>query len=214
VLSHEQKKPLESFPVAVAQKATFTFEPVVEGSIVRHEYIIENSGSAPLTIDRVKTGCGCTAAEYTRTIEAGSHGTIAVKGDTRGYGGKTFSKTIKVYTNDTRHQILTLFFSGDVESFARIQPDRVLLKGHAGDMIESIVTIFISDKFPFRIKESSADHLDNKISFEIKKANNAYILNVKNLLDKPGNYFGTIHLKTDSDIKPDIAVNVHGMIKD
>jgi hypothetical protein len=212
--SHKQTKQSESFPVAVVRKAHFKFEPVVEGTIVRHEYSIENKGSAPLTIDRVKTGCGCTAAEHTRTIDAGSHGTIAIKGNTSGYGGRTFTKTIKVYTNDIHHQVLTLFFSGDVESFARIQPARVFLKGNAGDTFESVVTITILDKYPFRITGSSTKHLNNKISFDVKKVNNSYILNVINLQRKPGNYSGTIHLKTDSSVKSDITVNVYGMIKE
>jgi len=40
----------------------------------------------------------------------------------------------------------------------------------------------------------------------------AYILTVENLKKTEGGYRDTIYLKTDSKIKPEIKINVHGNI--
>lgn len=42
-------------PVAVVETTAFEFEPVVDGTIVRHEFTIANHGDAPLRILKVRT---------------------------------------------------------------------------------------------------------------------------------------------------------------
>jgi len=43
-------------PVAFLPEQIFEFEPVVEGDIVIHDFIIQNKGTAPLVIHKVRTG--------------------------------------------------------------------------------------------------------------------------------------------------------------
>lgn len=43
-------------PAAVLPTHSYQFEPVLEGFEVRHDFVIQNKGSAPLFISRVKTG--------------------------------------------------------------------------------------------------------------------------------------------------------------
>ncbi|MBW1643388.1 MAG: DUF1573 domain-containing protein [Deltaproteobacteria bacterium] len=43
-------------PLAVIQDQTYEFASVVEGSLVTHDFIIQNKGTAPLVIKKVKTG--------------------------------------------------------------------------------------------------------------------------------------------------------------
>lgn len=42
-------------PLAVLPSAIYRFDPVVEGQEVAHVFIVQNKGSAPLKIERVKT---------------------------------------------------------------------------------------------------------------------------------------------------------------
>ncbi|MDZ7599259.1 MAG: hypothetical protein U5J82_13470 [Desulfobacterales bacterium] len=42
-------------PVAVVETTAFEFEPVVDGTAVRHEFTIANRGDAPLDILKVRT---------------------------------------------------------------------------------------------------------------------------------------------------------------
>jgi len=53
--SETQKGALKS-PSAYVPKSGYQFEPVLEGTLVTHGFIIQNKGSAPLKIVRVKTG--------------------------------------------------------------------------------------------------------------------------------------------------------------
>ncbi|NQT10481.1 MAG: hypothetical protein HQ573_04830 [Desulfobacteraceae bacterium] len=43
-------------PVAFLPEQTFEFEPVIEGAVVIHDFIIQNKGTAPLVIHKVRTG--------------------------------------------------------------------------------------------------------------------------------------------------------------
>jgi len=132
----------ESAPVAVGKEADFHFTPVVDGTVVTHDFIIENKGDAPLNIVKVKTSCGCTTADYTKTIPPQSQGKITINGNTSGYGGMTFQKTISVHTDDPERKILMLHISGEVERFVTIEPQRVFLRGVAGKTLQSVITIF------------------------------------------------------------------------
>ena len=46
----------EKRPLVVIPEQTYEFVPVVEGSLVTHDFIIQNKGTAPLVIEKVKTG--------------------------------------------------------------------------------------------------------------------------------------------------------------
>lgn len=213
--SKNQTALTDARPVAVALEPRFEFGTAVEDTVVTHDFIIANQGTAPLSIERVRTSCGCTTASYTKTVEPGAEGKIAIKGHTRGYGGRKFSKTITVYTNDPKQEKILLYLSGNVEAFARIEPGRVYLNGNAGEAIQSKITITPLKKYPFNITDSSAEKaLDKKISFTLDKDTNKYILSINNLLKTHGRYRGRIHLKTDSTVKPEIIIPVTGMIRE
>lgn len=212
--SRTQTGPAGSGPVAVVKEPGFEFEPVIDGTIVSHEFIIENKGDAPLAIEKITTGCGCTTAGYTKIIQPNEQGSVSIKANTSGYGGGKFSKTIRVYTNDPKNSILRLPVGGIVESFAVIQPDRVILRGDAGNRVESSVTIIPSEKYPFAVIGSSTRNLDGKIAYDIEKEGAKYVLKIRNLLNEPGKYYGAIELKTDSTVKPALNLRVYGVINE
>ena len=43
-------------PSAFFREDRYAFEPVLEGSEVKHDFIVENRGSADLVIDKVQSG--------------------------------------------------------------------------------------------------------------------------------------------------------------
>jgi hypothetical protein len=47
---------VDESPVYLVPEAQFTFEPVVDGAEVVHDFIILNKGAEPLSIINVKTG--------------------------------------------------------------------------------------------------------------------------------------------------------------
>ena len=52
----DESKGEENQPVAFFQALKYEFSQVVEGTQVTHDFIIQNKGTAPLEIEKVKTG--------------------------------------------------------------------------------------------------------------------------------------------------------------
>lgn len=213
VSSEESKVETGPVPKAVVMKPKFSFDPVVEGTVVTHEYQMENKGQAVLNILKVKTSCGCTTAAYTKQIKPGDTGKITIKGNTAGYGDRVFHKTIFVRTNDPEHPDIRLSISGKVEKFASIEPGRVVLRGYPGEKVTTTLAITPTEKYPFRILKSYANKsLEEKIDFDLEQKPDRYYLTVKNKFPGKGNYRGSIYLKTDSKIKPEIRIRVYGIM--
>lgn len=78
-------------------------------------FIFTNVGDKPLIITKVKPGCGCTTADYTRdSVQPGAKGYIRIDFHPKGYSGY-FTKTIQISSNSTVSQNLTLTIQGTVK---------------------------------------------------------------------------------------------------
>ena len=201
-------------PKAVVVENEYSFDDVLEGEMVTHAYEIKNQGGVPLEILNIRTSCGCTTAKQPKAIEPGTSGQIEVQGDTRGYGGHVFDKTITVSTNDPLSPQLRLKLRGPVGLFARIEPTRIMLRGGAGASITARSTIAPNPKHPFRITEVIPDkRLADKINVQLDEHEGKYLLTVDNRQTTPGQYRGQVTLKTDSTLRPKLFVYVFGDIK-
>jgi len=78
-----------------------------------YDFIVTNTGNAPLVIQNIVASCGCTTPDWTRTpIPAGGNGKISAKYDPRDRPGQ-FNKTLSVYTN-SKPEIVILVIKGEV----------------------------------------------------------------------------------------------------
>ncbi|MBN2468567.1 MAG: DUF1573 domain-containing protein [Deltaproteobacteria bacterium] len=214
VLPADKTAGVES-PRAVAWETRYEFGSVLEGTVVVHQFILENRGTESLSIERVRSSCGCTTADYAKTIAPGAAGEITVKADTRGYGGRRFNKHITVYTNDSQNRQLGFWISGDVERFVTVEPRAVYLSGNVGSEIRAVVSIAATKEHPFQIIGSETEEqLKDKIRFELAKEPDRYILTVDNLLETPGRYVGRIYFATDNADQPKIMLFVYGTISE
>lgn len=102
-------------PQIEIEEPVFLFGSVPEGTIVTHNFSIKNSGNQVLKILRVVTSCGCTVADYPKTVAPGKTGFIHVKANTSGYGGKSFKKQLFVRTDIPGRQPVRLQLAGTVE---------------------------------------------------------------------------------------------------
>ena len=62
-LSQDQPQP----EIAIPEKS-YNFGGLWPTAVVRHEFVIRNTGQAPLTISRAYTTCGCTTADITARV--------------------------------------------------------------------------------------------------------------------------------------------------
>lgn len=71
-----------------------------EGGKVTARFVFKNTGDSALVLTKVKPGCGCTAADYTRgEVAPGQTGFIDATYDPWGRPNQ-FNKNIKVFTNE------------------------------------------------------------------------------------------------------------------
>jgi hypothetical protein len=104
-----------------------------------------------------------------------------------------------------------------VEKFVTIKPRHVRLFGNVGDTIKQTVTIIPEKKYPFKILETKA-RTGQFIKYELKteeaSAGTRYTLVIESTRQQPGRFMDSILLKTDSSIRPELRVNVFGLIRE
>ena len=97
------------------EETSFDFGKIEEGSYAKHILEFKNIGDNPLLLKEVKPACGCTASEWTREpILPGEKGSVTAVFNSRGYGGRSFHKSISVTTNMGTNAQKVLFFKGNV----------------------------------------------------------------------------------------------------
>jgi Protein of unknown function (DUF1573) len=103
----------------------YDFGTVLEGTPVKHEFTIKNSGKADLVIGHVQTSCGCTVAESDKKrLAPGEQTQLPVTFDTRHEKGHA-SRRIDVYTNDPKTPDLALEIQGVVRTESDAAPAEV-----------------------------------------------------------------------------------------
>jgi hypothetical protein len=97
-----------------------------------------------------------------------------------------------------------------------IKPNRVKLRGVAGDEIKRKVTITPEKKYPFKIVKVSAKN-GKDIHFELSEEKGeqgpVYALLIENKRLEQGRYFDMITLETDSEIQPRLSIRVYGDLR-
>lgn len=93
---------------------THDFGTIPQGKPVTHEFSFTNVGTEPIIISEVKTSCGCSVAEYTKTpVKAGEKGIIKVTFNAAAKG--PFTKNLTVRSN-TKTPVKILYINGEVKS--------------------------------------------------------------------------------------------------
>lgn len=136
---------------------------------------------------------------------------------TKGRGGKTLNKKVTVKTDDPNNPQIPLTIKGRVIELYTLDPKSVKLKGNVGETIKKTVRVRPNKTYAFKIQEITAKRGEN-IRYQYKEINEGdnvgYEVTVENTATKPGVYFDTLHLKTDSKIRPEIDISVIGSIRE
>lgn len=126
-------------------KPVFDFGKLIQGKKQDHSFAFRNTGSAPVTIQRVGTSCGCTAAApSSRVINPGQSGEIKVTFDSSGFNGPV-NKEIFVYTDDPAKPANTLVMKGVVVEELVVTPGSLNL-GEVKPGVRATGTLKIQNK--------------------------------------------------------------------
>jgi len=200
-------------PAITAREAVYDFGTLLEGEKAVHTFVVENTGNAPFVIEKIKTTCGCTTADYTKEeIAPGGEGEVTLQVNTKGYGGRKITKAATVVTNDPKNKGLKLQMTGNVAVFADIDPKSINLVGSPEETIRSVVRIVPTEAYPFHIVGEPETRKDT-YHCTLEEKNGAYILTAENLAKEDTLFFDTVVLKTDHPENPEIKIRVIGKIK-
>ncbi|MCH7918088.1 MAG: DUF1573 domain-containing protein [Planctomycetes bacterium] len=90
------------------------FGEVSKGTIVRHDFLVENTGFSPLKIKEVKPNCGCTLADdWPKLLQPGESGIISIQVKTDNFRGP-ITKSVRVESNDPNKGVTLLHIKGNV----------------------------------------------------------------------------------------------------
>ncbi len=177
----------------------FNFGQIFKGQKVEHIYEFENRGKDILTIGKVKTSCGCTAALLTNnTVPPGKTGEIKATFNSGSRTGNV-TKSISVISNDPERPSYKLTISGKIIEDVIIKPKNINFGSvYLGEKINKTISIKSQTMPDFKIKKirPSKQFINASI---VEEKNGEYIINVV-LKDnhKIGRFSGGIYLETNS----------------
>jgi uncharacterized cupredoxin-like copper-binding protein len=114
-------------PELSVTEANYNFGTIAQGKKVPHNFVIRNSGDAPLQIKEVTVSCGCTAAKPSASLIApGKTAEIQVVFDSSSFTGKV-QKSISVLTNAGKAPNFTLNMEGTIVEVLQVAPRQLSL---------------------------------------------------------------------------------------
>lgn len=112
----------DSAPRIAVAAPVYDFGRIKAGTVVRHDFVVKNTGGTELEIRTVSPGCGCTTAgDWDRRIAPGSQGVIPLQLSTTGFTGN-ISKHIGITSNDPKNPNVSLEIKGVVWNPIDISP--------------------------------------------------------------------------------------------
>ena len=206
-------KALASPQVAVPENR-FDAQRVQEGEVIVHSYVIQNRGTEPLEILHVKPDCGCTSAEFDKSIAPGKEGHITLRLDTRGDSGR-IAKHTRVFTNDPQKKFAVLTMEAEVWTPITLSKTYVIFKGTAGDRLSEAIEVRAGMPKPLTL-EAGAFDLEDKVDYRIEEVEEgkAYRIHFSSLPVPAQRYHGTLTLRTNYAEKPEIEIRIRARFKE
>jgi len=153
-------------PVAEVPETVFAFGTVGVGGKGAHEFLIRNSGDAPLELTRGATSCTCTVSDFDESEGGGGGpkivppgGSTKLKVQWRGKGsGGPFRQQASVFTNDPRRPQIAFEVEGTVvPTFSAVPPVITLSKLATSQAEQAVVKVFTFGAEPPRVDSLTAE---------------------------------------------------------
>ncbi|HEX4959900.1 MAG TPA: DUF1573 domain-containing protein, partial [Thermoanaerobaculia bacterium] len=145
-------------------KATVA-EPIKDvGSIAKGEkatadFVIKNEGDAVLQITNVQPACGCTVAEYDKSIAPGQTGKVHAVVDTSTFNGP-IAKGVTVFTNDPAAPQIELTLRAKVDPYINVKPGYARYITVQGEPLEGniVQTLWATDGSDMEITKADSPY--------------------------------------------------------
>ncbi|HEV8581659.1 MAG TPA: DUF1573 domain-containing protein [Thermoanaerobaculia bacterium] len=157
-------------PKIVAVEPVKDVGTVAKGEKIVNDFVIRNEGDAVLEITNVQPACGCTVAEFDKSIAPGQTGKIHAVVDTTTFNGP-ISKGVSVFSNDPDTPQLELTIRAKVEPYVSVKPGYARYITVQGEPLEGNIaqTIWVPDGTPMDITSVDSPWPFLKVSFREAK---------------------------------------------
>jgi hypothetical protein len=197
--------------------SSYAFDSVLQGDLVKHDFIIKNTSKAPLSLTKVKSCCGSYIENYSRTIQPGEEGRISVLMMTDKFGGRAIQGTISAKTSDPEKPEIQIQISLPVREFAKIDPHKIILKGSFRNELSGISTIEPVKEYPFAITGIKPKKgIDILYSYKeiVQDNKKKYLVTATNKRKRSGIYRDILFIQTDNKARPEFKIRVEGYIEE
>jgi hypothetical protein len=138
-------------PNLQVMKATCDAGERAPGAKLTLVFPIQNTGSAPLRIHRVRLSCGCLAATFDRELRPGAKGAVRVLFDTTGRRGRV-EKHVTVESNDPDAPGVLLTIRALLRQKVEVAPaEEITLPMDDGEPAQQELVVRSYEKTPLRI---------------------------------------------------------------
>jgi hypothetical protein len=199
-------------PKIVFEEMEYDFGKLMGVDKIEHVFKFRNEGEADLTIDKVNTTCGCTAAlPSVKVIPPGGQGELKTTFTVGKRQGKQ-TKRIYVLSNDPSSRRTTLTIKGFIIPAVEVQPASVFLKPKEGTV--SMKVVKISQTMDEELEIGDVTSRLNLVNTHIKEepaedGKKRYSLEISLKPDiDPGRYFEKVTVATNCAAKPKIDIPI------
>lgn len=194
----------------------FAMGNIIAGTVVRHDFTLTNTGTAPLVIMDVNPSCGCTTIEHWPTrLEPGQTGAIQVRFDSTDFHGEV-AKWIGVTSNDPAQPQAVLTLTATISNPIELTPANAIFTPIAGSLARESKTIRITNHTGKPLLLSAPESASRAFVAELKTVlpENEFELDVTTVPPfAAGTTRGIISIKTNSSQMPTLALTALAVVQ-
>jgi hypothetical protein len=121
-LAANDKVPEKDAPRILVEQPHYDFGTMQRGTTKSHEFVIKNTGHAPLKIRNGGTTCKCTLSKVAdESIPAGGSTTVKLEWSAKADSGP-FRQTATILTNDPTQSQIELLVDGQILALSNVEP--------------------------------------------------------------------------------------------
>ncbi len=118
-------------------------------------------------------------------------------------------EVVRVFTNDPVRPELRLSITGQVKSFASVEPRYLQLVGQVGASLSGTAVVSPVEEFVVTGIRAEPEHIiEARFEELIRDGQTSYLVTVKSLQVQPGRHYVMVHLTTDRPSRPEISIPV------